>query len=103
MKESSTYQAILEEGRIEGRTEGRTEGAVAEARKVLRLLGGEALGPPNSRTNAAIERLDDLVELEELLKRLWTATSWQDLFSQPASGSRGSRRKSSYLPSRSIS
>ena len=32
MKESTTYQAILREGRIEGRVEGRAEGTVAEAR-----------------------------------------------------------------------
>src|SRR6266849_5488483 len=50
MKESSTYQAILEEG--------RSEGAVAEARKVLRLQGEEAFGPPDARTAAQIERLD---------------------------------------------
>ena len=46
MKESSTYQAILEEGRTEGRVEGRTEGAVAEARKLLRLMGDDAFGLP---------------------------------------------------------
>ncbi len=38
---SSTYQAILEEGR----NEGRGEGAVAEARRLLRLQGEEAFGP----------------------------------------------------------
>src|SRR5438445_13300956 len=41
MKESSTYQAIL----AEGRAEGEVRGAVAEATKVLRLLGGESPGP----------------------------------------------------------
>jgi predicted transposase YdaD len=38
MTESSTYQAILEEG--------RAEGAVAEAKKLLRLQGDDAFGPP---------------------------------------------------------
>jgi predicted transposase YdaD len=52
MKESSTYQAILEEGRLEG----RNQGAVAEARRVLRLLGDEAYGPPEAQTAALIER-----------------------------------------------
>src|SRR5207244_4612689 len=56
MKESSTYQAILEEGR----TEGRTEGAVAEAKKLLRLLGDDAFGPSDARTAAALEQLSDL-------------------------------------------
>jgi predicted transposase YdaD len=88
MKESSTYQMILEEGRIEG----ELRGAVAEARKVLRLQGDDAFGAPDTRTAAAIERLDDLARLEELLKRVRTAGSWKELFGQPASGRRGGRR-----------
>lgn len=75
MRESSTYQAILEEGRVEG----RGEGAVAEAKKVLRLLGDDAFGIPASRTAAAIERINDLAQLEDLLRRVRSATSWQDL------------------------
>jgi hypothetical protein len=47
MKESSTYQAILEEGEVRG--------AVAEAKKVLRLQGDDAFGPPDARTARAIE------------------------------------------------
>jgi hypothetical protein len=89
MKESSTYQAIVEEGRAEG----MVQGAVAEAKKVLRLQGDDAFGPPDARTAAAIERLDDLPRLEELLKRVRTAGSWQELFGPPASGRRGGRRR----------
>src|SRR5205085_8502469 len=78
MKESSTYQAILEEGR----TEGEARGAVAEARKLLRLAGDDAFGLPDARTRAAIERLADLAQLEDLVKRLRTAASWQELLAQ---------------------
>jgi hypothetical protein len=96
MKESSTYQAILAEGRAEGRAEGlasgRTEGAVAEARKVLRLQCDEAFGPPDARTAALIDRLDDLGRLEEMLKRVRTAASWQDLLGRPPAR-RGGRRQ----------
>src|SRR5207237_4016235 len=67
MKESSTYQAILEEGRMEG--------AIAEARRVLRLQGDAAFGAPDARTARLIERFDDLTRLEELLTRLPTAES----------------------------
>jgi predicted transposase YdaD len=87
MRESSTYQAILEEG--------RDEGAVREARKVLRLLGDKAYGPPDAATTAQIERLDDLARLEEVLQRLGSAASWQDLLGQPPTGRRGKRRPSS--------
>ncbi len=94
MKESSTYQAILEEGRVEGRLEGRTEGAVAEAKKVLRMQGDDAFGPADARTIAAIEGIDDLAQLENLLKRLRSATSWQDLLAPVSRGGRGKRRPS---------
>jgi predicted transposase YdaD len=91
MKESSTYQAILEEGRVEG----ELRGAVTEARKVLRLLGDDAFGPPDARTAAAIGRLHDLARLEDLLKQVRTATSWQELLGQPTPARRSGRRRSS--------
>lgn len=97
MKESSTYQAILEEGREKGRQEGRQEGevrgAIAEAKRVLRLQGDDAFGAPDARTAAAIERLQDIRRLEELLKRVRTAGSWQELLGLPAPGRRGGRRR----------
>jgi hypothetical protein len=86
IKEWSTYQALLEEGRNGGIAlgqaqglEGRAEGAVTEARKVLRLLGEEAFGPPDAPTIAFIDKLTDLARLEALLKHLRTAASWHEL------------------------
>ena len=101
MKESSTYQAILEEGRTEGIAEGMAEGiaqgmatgAVAEAKKVLRLQGDEAFGPPDAATAAAIERLDDLTRLEDMLRRVRTAGGWAELLGPLASGRRRSGRR----------
>ncbi len=94
MKESSTYQAILEEGRELGQQIGRSEGAVAEAKKVLRFQGDDAFGVPDDRTAATIERISDLVQLEDLLRRLPSATSWQDLLGSLVAGSRKRRRSS---------
>jgi predicted transposase YdaD len=88
MKESSTYQAILEEGRAEG----RIEGAVAEAKRTLRFLGDDAFGPPDSRAAAAIERLEDLPQLEEMLRRVRTAGGWPEVLGRPPSARRGGRR-----------
>jgi predicted transposase YdaD len=85
MKESSTYQAILEEGELRG--------AVAEARKLLRLFGSRMFGPPDAQTATAIERLSDLARLEELCDRLPTVESWPELFGQPAPGRRSGRRR----------
>ncbi len=95
MKESSTFQAILEEGRAEGRAEGQTEGAVIEARKLLRLLGEEAFGPPDAAVAAAIEQLAELAQLEALLKRVRTAGSWQELLGSPTTEPRPRRRRRS--------
>jgi hypothetical protein len=84
MKESSTYQAILEEG--------RGQGAVAEAKKVLRLQGNKVFGAPDARTSAAIERINDLAQLEDLLERLPATSSWQELLGPLVAGSRKGRR-----------
>jgi hypothetical protein len=89
LRESWTYYAILEEDRIEG----WTEGAVGEARRLLRLLGDDAFGPPDAQTAAVIEQLNDLGQLNELLLRELTAGSWQELFGQPAPSRRGGRRR----------
>ncbi len=93
MKESSTYQAILEEGRTEGIARGLAVGAVTEAKKVLRLLGDEAFGSPDAATAAAIERLDDLGRLEDLLRRVRTAGSWRELLGPSPGRRRGGRRQ----------
>jgi hypothetical protein len=91
MKESSTYQAILEEGR----TEGQAQGAIAEARELLRLRGEEAFGPADTGIIAAIEEVSDLKQLEELFKRVRSVGSWQELFGQQVNGPRRRRRKPS--------
>lgn len=86
MKESSTYQAILEEG--------RNEGAVAEARRVLRFQGDDAFGAADARTATAIEHINDLAQLENLLRRVHSVNSWQELLGQPAPSRRNKRRPS---------
>ena len=94
MKESSTYQWILQEGLQEGRqkgreeglVEGREEGAVFEARKLLQLLGEAAFGAADKRTLAAINKIDDLPRLEELLMRVRTASNWGELLAKSTTG-----------------
>jgi hypothetical protein len=71
MKESSTYQAILQEG--------RAAGAVEEARKLLLRLGTKQLGQPSARTQAAVARIADLSRLEALIERLGAVNSWRAL------------------------
>jgi hypothetical protein len=90
MKESSTYQAILQEGEARG----EVRGEVREARKLLRKFGERAFGPPDAQTAAAIEQIDDLARLEALCDRLGTAGSWQELLgAQPPNGGRRRSRR----------
>jgi predicted transposase YdaD len=88
MKESSTYQAILEEGRLEG----QSQGAVVEARKLLRKFAEDKLGPPDTRAASAIDQIDDLQRLEHLCERLKGVSSWTALLARSRPGPRGSRR-----------
>ncbi len=85
MKESSTYQAILEEG--------RSEGALSETKKLLRQWGEDAFGAPNAQIATVIEQLNDLTRLEDLLRRVQSVTSWQELLGPPGAGSRKGRRR----------
>ena len=99
MRESSTYQAILQEGLQKGQQEGLrmglAEGAVVEARKLLRLLGERHFGPADSQTVAALEGIDDLARLEDLCTRLPAMGSWRELLELSAGRSRGGRRRRS--------
>ena len=79
MKESTTYQAIL----AEGRAEGRAEGQAAEAGKILLRQGSKRFGPPDARTRAATEGVTDINRLEQLTERLLDVSSWDELLATP--------------------
>jgi predicted transposase YdaD len=82
MKESTTYQAILQEGLQEGLREGLAEGAVKEARKLLIRLGSKQLGPPSARTQKVLAKIVDLSRLESLIERVGMVESWQALLAE---------------------
>ena len=83
MKESSTYQEIVEEGRREGLKEGEQKGQIVEARKLLVRWGTDKFGRPSGRTHAALTKITDLDRLEALLERLETVDTWRDLLAEP--------------------
>ncbi len=66
MRESTTYQAILREGREEGREEGR----VNEAQRLVFRLGTKRFGVPAAATVATIEAIQDIDRLEALGERI---------------------------------
>ena len=77
MKESTTYQAILEEGKAEGEAKGKAE----EARRMLLLLGREQLGEPSAKIVARLDAVTDLSQLEALGLRLLHVKTWEELLS----------------------
>jgi hypothetical protein len=65
MRESTTFQAILREG--------RQEGIIVGVQRVLLRQGTKRFGPPDPTTVTAIEAIKDIDQLEALLDRLLDA------------------------------
>jgi predicted transposase YdaD len=76
LRESSTYQAILEEGRAEGRVEG--------LRSLLLELGTQRFGQPSAAVETELTALHDAAAIARIGQRLLGATSWDDLLSPEA-------------------
>jgi len=77
MQNSTTYQAILREGREEGR--------VSEAQRLLLLLGEPRFGAPDELARSAVEAIQDLERLERLTTRVLDAAihDWAELLNAP--------------------
>jgi len=71
MRESDTYQAILDEGRVE-----------SSQRTLLRLVR-KRLGDPDEATQNTILGINDLDRLDRLLDRYLEVTTWQELLLTP--------------------
>jgi hypothetical protein len=70
MRESVTYQAILDEGRVEA------------LQKTILRQGRKLFGPADEGTTAAVTMIDDVQRLEFLSDRLLDVKSWRDLLAQ---------------------
>jgi predicted transposase YdaD len=81
MQESTTYQAILKEGRNEGLVEGR----VSEAQRMLLMLGEARFGEAGAATRGAIAAIQDVARLESLTKRILDTNveDWNGLLAAP--------------------
>lgn len=75
MRDSDTYQAILDQGREEGWTKGRVE----ELHRTVLRLGRKRFGEPDEETRQSICDVQDIERLEELSDRLLDVTSWDAL------------------------
>ena len=75
MRESVTYQMIIEEG-IE---RGLERGEILGVRRALLNLGSQKFGPPDRASADALERIEDMGTLQQLLQAILGANSWSDL------------------------
>ena len=77
MQESTTYQAILREGRNEGR--------VGEAQRMLLMLGETRFGEPDEATRGAVKAILDVERLERMTKRVLDTNiqDWNGLLGTP--------------------
>lgn len=71
MRESSAYQAILEEG------------AIAGVQKMILLQGGDKFGPPSNAITAAITAVTDLERLHRMGSQILIVSSWDELLATP--------------------
>ena len=71
MRDSSTYQAILDEGRAEGRAD--------EARSLLVHLGTRRFGPPDASVRATLDAIQAPERLDEWCRHLLDVSSWDEL------------------------
>lgn len=95
MKDSVTYQAIVEEGKEIGKEIGKElgkkigkeagvkigekMGRAEEARAILIRLATMRLGKPTDRVLSKLNKIDDTTRLEDLIMRTLIAKSWTDL------------------------
>jgi predicted transposase YdaD len=75
MKESTTYQAILDEGAAKGEAKGELKGE----RRMLLHLASKKFGPPNKKTAWALESIDSHERLVLLAERVSFVSSWSEL------------------------
>jgi predicted transposase YdaD len=75
MRESDTYQAILEEGMAKGLTEGQLK----NARATLLRLGTRRWGPPAPLARQRLDAIGDLEQLQVLTDRVLDASGWEEL------------------------
>lgn len=81
MKESVTYQAILEEGAAKGQARGRLEAL----QEVVLDLGGEKFGAPEARIRELVVGIDDPARLKVLIRRVDDVASWKELLADDSS------------------
>lgn len=71
MRDSSTYQLILDEGRV------------AALRKTILRQGRIRFGPPDEIVQTAVNGITDGDRLERMTEQLLLVSTWQQLLATP--------------------
>ena len=71
MRESDTFLAILDEGRVE------------EVRKLILELGTQKFGAPGDAVKTCLGGTEDLDRLELFHRRILKAKTWEELLATP--------------------
>jgi len=87
MRESVTYQAILEEGRKEGEKTGEKrgekrgwrKGRIRELHRTILRQGRVRFGEADEAVRQQIETIRNIDRLEDLTERLLIVSSWDEL------------------------
>jgi hypothetical protein len=81
MKESVTYQMIVDEGRL------------SHAHQTLLRLGEKRFGPHDEATSSALNAIGDVRRLDRLIDRILEVDSWQELLSPTRRRRRNGRQQ----------
>ena len=79
MRESTTYQATLQEGRDEGIAKGRREGAETAVRETLLRMGTRRFGDAPQPILDALAAIHEVERLEQIAVRLLEVENWEEL------------------------
>ncbi|MBC8142429.1 MAG: hypothetical protein H7Y38_13425 [Armatimonadetes bacterium] len=79
MRESSTFQAILREGREEGLKQGLEQGLEQGLRQSVLRIGTKRFGTPGKKIVARLDAVTALAELEALEDQLLAVETWDEL------------------------
>jgi len=78
MHESTAYDVILDEGRLEGE--------IRASHRMLLRQGRKRFGPSDAATESALTSIQDLDRLERMADAVLTVNSWQELLATPDAG-----------------
>ncbi len=84
IEESSVYQDIFAKGEARGRLEGEAKGRVEHARAAILRVGSSKLGEANEAVREKLRSISDVDQLDTLLDRILSVSSWDDLLNTPA-------------------